>query len=65
MILIHQRITIMMGKSCLCGCHKELIQTNKYYIKKYIHGHILKCIKRSYPKGKKHPNWKGGRIKQR
>ncbi len=48
------------GNICLCGCGKELDQTNKYYVKKYIHGHNVKYIKRNYPKGKTHPNWKGG-----
>jgi len=41
------------GKSCLWSRGKELIQTNNYYIKKYIHGHNVKYMKRSYPKGKK------------
>jgi hypothetical protein len=52
-------------KSCLSSSNKEPIQTNKYQTKKNIHGHNVKCIKRSYHKFKQHLNWKGGRIKQR
>lgn len=37
----------MIIKKCFCGCGKEVVQNNKYYISKFIHGHNNKGRKKT------------------